>query len=242
MITSTALRGLNLPSKTLCLTFDDGPGRSATDSSGPKTVEIAKYLFEQDIVATFFMVGKFIIKYPDIPGVLKSYGHLLGNHTMNHYKLTKKFINAEGEIIDEDKLLLEFDSTENLLRNYGEMNTIFFRAPYGCMEPVLIDCLNRGLNSSNKYMGAIDWDIDGKDWDYWTKPNNKAFQKCAKAYYKKIKKVNHGIILMHDSSAEEDSIGIGRKNNNNTLETIKMLVPKLKEEGYSFIGLDKIKF
>jgi peptidoglycan/xylan/chitin deacetylase (PgdA/CDA1 family) len=239
MITSTGLKGHHLPGKTLCLTFDDGPGQSPNDQSGPKTVEIAKYLFEQNIVATFFMVGKYMMRYPEIPGEIKTYGHLIGNHTMNHYNLSNQFINPVGEIRDKERLLFEFDSTEKLLRNYGEMNTIYFRAPYGAMDTVLMDCLNRELNSSHQYIGAIDWDIDCKDWDYWTKPNNKAYQACAKAYYKKIKKVNHGIVLMHDSSAEEDSTGIGRKNNNKTLETIQILIPKLKEKGYSFIGLDE---
>jgi peptidoglycan/xylan/chitin deacetylase (PgdA/CDA1 family) len=57
MFSTDQLKGLSLPEKTLCLTFDDGPGETEGDDPGPKTVQLAEYLTEQNISATFFMVG-----------------------------------------------------------------------------------------------------------------------------------------------------------------------------------------
>jgi peptidoglycan/xylan/chitin deacetylase (PgdA/CDA1 family) len=42
------------PPKTLCLTFDDGPGETIGDGPGPKTLKLAKFLNKNGIRATFF--------------------------------------------------------------------------------------------------------------------------------------------------------------------------------------------
>ena len=47
--------GPSLDPKQLCLTFDDGPGQ--------ETLELAQYLHEQGVPATFFMVGKHAERY-----------------------------------------------------------------------------------------------------------------------------------------------------------------------------------
>ena len=67
--------GTSLPNKTLSLTFDDGPGYSTGSFLGPQTLKIAKYLFEENIRATFFVVGKHVIKYPEVISKIKNYGH-----------------------------------------------------------------------------------------------------------------------------------------------------------------------
>ncbi len=42
--------GNRLPPGTICLTYDDGPG--------PETLELGRYLAEQHIPATFFVIGQ----------------------------------------------------------------------------------------------------------------------------------------------------------------------------------------
>jgi peptidoglycan/xylan/chitin deacetylase (PgdA/CDA1 family) len=44
------IKGDRLPDRTLCLTFDDGPG--------PRTLEIGQYLYTRKISATFFTIGR----------------------------------------------------------------------------------------------------------------------------------------------------------------------------------------
>ena len=62
MLDKNILLGSALPYKTVCLTFDDGPGQPIYKNNGPKTLMIAEYLHNEGIIATFFMVGKLIKK------------------------------------------------------------------------------------------------------------------------------------------------------------------------------------
>ena len=69
--------------KIAYLTFDDGPTLKAT----PKILDILK---EEDVVATFFVVGKHVKENPE--------GHFIANHGYNHnnsklYKNDDSFIN-----------------------------------------------------------------------------------------------------------------------------------------------------
>ena len=75
------IKGNQLPPKTLCLTYDDGPGETRGDGSGPRTLELGRYLFVQGIRATFFVVGKNVERYPEVLPQLQAWGHLIGNHT-----------------------------------------------------------------------------------------------------------------------------------------------------------------
>src|SRR5262245_56871277 len=50
------IKGDRLPRGTVCFTYDDGPGVTEGDGPGPNTLELGRYLFEQEIAATFFVV------------------------------------------------------------------------------------------------------------------------------------------------------------------------------------------
>ena len=64
MYRDDAIIGVLLPERTLCLTFDDGPGATDGPGVGPRTVDVAQYLSDQGVSATFFMVGKFAADLP----------------------------------------------------------------------------------------------------------------------------------------------------------------------------------
>ncbi len=59
--------------------------------------------------------------------------------------------------------------------------------------------------------------------------------KCSDVYFDLIKLKSKGIILMHDSSFEEDI-----RNNSLVFEAVKLLVDKLIENDYKFVNLDSI--
>lgn len=94
---------------TVYLTFDDGPNPEITPW-------ILDYLKQEDIKVTFFCVGSNIIRYPELFERIKSEGHTVGNHTMNHDKGTKvPFVDYKKSIAD----------TQLLVKNN------LFRPPYG---------------------------------------------------------------------------------------------------------------
>jgi peptidoglycan/xylan/chitin deacetylase (PgdA/CDA1 family) len=235
MLDNTILLGSTLPPKTVCLTFDDGPGKPIYKNIGPKTLEVAVYLHSEGIVATFFMVGKFIKKYPGIVKQVKELGHIIGHHTTNHPDMNSAFSKGKN-------LLPELLETEHLIKDYISNNTIYFRPPFGRWNKEMSIQLNNGLNSNFNYIGPIGWHIDGSDWWFWSKFDKDAAEKCAEHYLKLIRAHEKGIILMHDSSANRYFWAPIRKWNNKTLETLKIVVKALKEEGYSFVGLDQISF
>lgn len=229
-----------LPEKTLCLTFDDGPGMPYRDGTGPNTLDLAKYLSEEGIVATFFMIGKFIEKYPEVPAIVKSYGHILGHHTYYHHNLKKRYVNRNGIVKKKIDLINDFRMTESLIDKYQSDHKIYFRAPYGEWDDSLTEYINNNMSSAGRYIGPVYWDIDRGDYNYWLTNDINSAEKCTNAYYEYINcQMNKGIILMHDSTAERRIVGI-RKTYNKTLDVIRMLIPKLKNEGYTFIGLNKI--
>jgi peptidoglycan-N-acetylglucosamine deacetylase len=66
----------------VALTFDDGPHPTFT-------LEILKILKEQNIKATFFLVGSMAENYPELVKAESIAGHSIGNHTYDHVSLTK---------------------------------------------------------------------------------------------------------------------------------------------------------
>lgn len=97
----TPLTGASLPNRTLCLTFDDGPGETGYSGAGPRTLEVGRYLHGYGIPATFFVVGKYAFTLPESMSELKSLGHLIGNHTYEHVNL-KDHLRLGGDVSDPD--------------------------------------------------------------------------------------------------------------------------------------------
>src|SRR5207302_5989283 len=78
------IKGNDLPRKTLCLTYDDGPGESSDDGVGPQTKALGEYLFREGISATFFVIGLHAERHPHVLRSLVRHSHTIGNHTYSH--------------------------------------------------------------------------------------------------------------------------------------------------------------
>lgn len=84
------LMNLNTSKKIVAITFDDGP-KAAT----PKLLKVLKNC---GIKATFFLVGKQCVLFPDIVKEIRDDGHDIENHTYDHLALdyiTNKDIEQE---------------------------------------------------------------------------------------------------------------------------------------------------
>src|SRR5208283_5509124 len=103
------VKGNDLPTKTVCLTFDDGPGDiMSAEDPGPRTLQLAQFLAGRNIRATFFMIGKFVEQRRDIVCRVSQLGHLVGNHTYDHTNLDGKSLDfAVDQITRTEHLLLE---------------------------------------------------------------------------------------------------------------------------------------
>jgi peptidoglycan/xylan/chitin deacetylase (PgdA/CDA1 family) len=228
MLSASQLTGILLPHKTLCLTFDDGPGETTGPGRGPKTVKLAQHLHDEGIAATFFMTGRHIAQYPHLINQVLHLGHTIGNHTYNHPDFLKPETFANGETI-----ISEVGKTQRLISEYYAAENIYFRAPYGSWSEVAANTINNMAGNIN-FMGPIGWDINANDWQFWF--NEQSAEDCAAAYMKAIEETGKGIIVMHDSTTDNDIMRI----NNLTFETVQLLVPRLKAMGYTFVPLQSV--
>ena len=139
MFLKKQLYGASLPPKTLCLTFDDGPGETLDGGPGPKTAQLAEYLSQEHIRATFFVVGKFVEKYPAIMAKLVKLGHLVANHTFSHPRLE--------DLRSLEEVRAEILKAHDTLSAYIRQRVCFFRAPYGSWPARFVDGINQDRKS-----------------------------------------------------------------------------------------------
>jgi peptidoglycan-N-acetylglucosamine deacetylase len=101
--------------KLVALTFDDGPTPQLTD-------EILRVLQEQDVKATFFLIGGELENHPEEGRKIVAAGHEIGNHSYSHTRMilvTPSFVKEEIE------------KTDALIRAAGYEKPAHFRPPYG---------------------------------------------------------------------------------------------------------------
>lgn len=128
-------------SKTIYLTFDDGPVPEVT----PKVLDI---LDHYNIKATFFCVGHNIEKNPEVFQDIFKRGHKIGNHTYNHLK---------GWNTPLNKYL------DNVLLFEKQTRTDLFRPPYGKITPLQLYKLR------TRYKVVL-WSVLSYDFDKSVKP------------------------------------------------------------------------
>jgi peptidoglycan/xylan/chitin deacetylase (PgdA/CDA1 family) len=100
--------------RQIYLTFDDGPTPEITDF-------VLECLAEYHAKATFFCIGKNAAVHPTLMDRIKSEGHSIGNHTMNH-------LNAWS--VDFNTYLADVEACEAVFQKQG-IQSIGFRPPYG---------------------------------------------------------------------------------------------------------------
>jgi peptidoglycan/xylan/chitin deacetylase (PgdA/CDA1 family) len=223
------LKGRGLPPRTLCLTFDDGPGAH--------TLELGEYLYGEGIPATFFVVGGHARGREHVLRRLCDWGHTIGNHTWSHPGLVALAL-AGGDVAGE------LERTDRLIRPFVRGGAVLFRPPYGNWRErdeedradkttsIVCDILCAGGRFAD-YVGPVNWDIVAEDWECWR--TGVTPREAARRYVAQAERVGRGIVLMHDSSEEA-----AQRPRNRTAAMVRHLVPLLKGRGFRFVGLDRV--
>ncbi len=153
----------------VALTFDAAWG-------GDKTQGILDILEKYEVKATFFLVGFWIDKYPELVKKIDEAGCEIGNHSRNHPKLSG---------VGNKKLDSEIDYVNEQIANLTGKTPKFFRAPFGDYDNALISRLEE------KNMIGIQWNVDSLDWKGLT----------GAEIAKRVSKAKSGsIILCHNNS------------------------------------------
>lgn len=157
--------------KKVYLTFDDGP-----------TPEITAWVLNQlkafNTKATFFCIGENIQKYPQVFQSILKEGHIIGNHTFNHFNGWQT--NTQDYI--ENTILCE-----SIIQKSQVNSSMLFRPPYGKIKSLQAKIL---LDKGYK---IIMWDVLSADFDNQISPEN-----CLKNVIKNTKPGS--IIVFHDST------------------------------------------
>ncbi len=114
-----------------------------------KTIAILDILDQYSVKTTFFLVGGWVDKYPDMLKEIVSRGHEIGNHSDTHAHMNKL---TEQQIRDELRGMS--DKVERLT---GIRPTLF-RPPYGEYNDRVIT-----VSRAEGYE-AVQWSIDSLDW------------------------------------------------------------------------------
>ncbi len=193
--------------KIAYLTFDDGPTTTVT----PKILDILK---AEDVKATFFVIGKYVDKHPEIVRREYEEGHYIANHGYDHdnsvlYKSNESFRNeVEKTDIAIGKAIGVDDYCSHI-----------FRFPNGFMSPT---------NKSRKKEALKILEEMQYTYVDWNCLNNDSVKKYSKQeLLNNLKKTskNKGslVVLMHDTKDVSDSSTI-----------LKESIEYLKSEGYKF--------
>ena len=225
MYATELLTGSTLPSGTLCLTYDDGPGDTVGDGPGPRTLPLATFLADEGVQAAFFMTGKHVEQLPQAPAAVRTLGHIVGNHTHTHPDLAQ-LVASGGDAIAEV-------ATADGLITAGVDQPVYFRPPYGAWSAQVAAQLNAAPPVA-PHIGPVGWDVDTGDWELWQ--DRVGARDAADVYLEAIESAGGGIVLMHDSTADSDFI----KQGNAAYATTRLLVPELRRRGYTFVGLDQV--
>lgn len=198
--------------KVVFLTFDDGASKTNT----PKILDILK---EEDVKATFFVLGKTVeMGGQEARDIIKrefDEGHAIANHSYSH-DVKKLYPNRT---LDLEAFKEDFEKNEELLQDIlGKyFSTRVIRCPGGHMSWKGMDKLDEYLEENN--MVSIDWNALNGDAEGKRKNASELFD-----YTIQTSKGKEMIVfLMHDTYKKEE-----------TVKALPQIIKYFKDNGYEF--------
>lgn len=190
--------------KIVALTFDDGP-------NPPYTEKILAVLAEEQVHATFFVLGEHARRYPEWVRREIEAGHEVGTHSDLHKDVIR---------MDRGELAADLAQAVSAIETATGRRPQYFRPPHGFRDPlVLAEAQRQGLT-------VVNWTVMSRD---WTNPGvDVLVERMQKA-------VEPGsIILLHDGDGLKQL-----SPRDQTAEAARIIIRRLKAEGYRFVTLSE---
>lgn len=191
--------------KVIYLTFDDGPSKYTKD--------LLKILKDNDVKATFFVVGS---KYSDTISDIYADGHAIGIHSFTHtYKEIYSSVDAYFEDLNKIRDLI-YDKTgyyTNLVRFPGGSSNTVSNFNKGIMTTLASELESRGY-------AYFDWNVSSGDAGGESTTNG--------VYNNVIKGIGNkktAIVLQHDTKKF-------------SIDAVQDIITWGKENGYTFMPLN----
>lgn len=193
--------------KVAYLTFDDGPSNN--------THQILDILKQNNIKATFFVLGSQVEIFPETTNRIYNEGHYIANHGYSH-KYSEIYQSPE-------QVLNEFNQCNQIVAktiNVPEYNSHLFRFPGGSVGGKYAELKKQAITllEQNNIL-HIDWNALTGD----SEKVNPTEEYLMDNLQKTTEGKNSLVILMHDAQAKKI-----------TAETLPKVIEYLQQQGYSF--------
>lgn len=189
----------------VALTFDDGP-------NPPRTDQVLEILGSRGARGTFFVLGKWVERFPQAFQRIVAGGHAVGNHSHLH-----------------QAHLGDFDRAEAVIGNLLGAPTRYLRAHYFNFFTCLFSPVAMGPG-----MKIVDADVNPAD---YAKSDPKAI---VEATLEHPNLAGGSIIDLHDSSETEDeTLRLARCLP--MIEALPAIVDGLQARGYELVSLDEME-
>ena len=161
--------------KVIYLTFDAGYENGCTE----KILDILK---QHQVPAAFFLVGNYMERNADLVRRMVEEGHIVGNHTMHHYDMSKLTDKAafQKELTDLEALFTKIT---------GKEMPKYYRPPQGIFSQDNL-MLARDLGYQTVF-----WSLAYVDWNNDSQPTKEH------AFSKLLPRTHNGaVVLLHSTS------------------------------------------
>lgn len=191
--------------KVIALSFDDGP-------NPPHTEDLLALLHDEDVSATFFMVGKYVEAHPEVAKRVVAAGHHVGNHGWDDTRLP---LRSPAFIRDS------IARTDEVLRDAGVQGPLDFRAAglaRGLQAAWIL--AEQGRTHYSATVAASDWTTQDAD-------------QIAETV---LSSVGPGdIVVLHDGDDRTDGAYRG-----GTIEAAGTIIRALKRDGYRLVTVREL--
>jgi peptidoglycan/xylan/chitin deacetylase (PgdA/CDA1 family) len=192
----------------VALTFDDGPNVRTT----PRVLDV---LERDHIRATFFVVGRAALRYPELLRRMLRDGDEIGNHTQTHAHL--------NFLLTQSAIGREIDAAQSAISAVTGRPARYLRPPFGARDYAAIDAARR------RGLRVVMWTAMLGD-----EAQPIADRELARRL---VSQVHDGaIIVLHDG--DQGRVDNGGRSYESSAATL--VIARLKAEGYRFVTISQL--
>lgn len=198
------IRKGNASSRKMALTFDDGPDPRYT----PRCLEILK---AHQVQATFFLVGKQVMRHPDLAREIRIQGHILGNHTWGHRR---------HWLLSPQRAKVEVREGARAITEVVGEPPRYFRPPFGLMN---LFTYREAVRLGEQ---CVFWSIPARDWQRGL---------SAGWIVKRVTSRLRGgaILLLHDCGGAEGAPEV-------MLKALPDIIHEGRQQGFQWVSLGEV--
>jgi peptidoglycan-N-acetylglucosamine deacetylase len=193
----------NTNKKVIALTFDDSPDLVYTG-------QVLHILKTYKAIATFFLVGDSIEKYPQVAKKIMQQGHIVASHAYNHVNLMR--------FSPENAYEKQIVKAQKTFAKHLGVTPLLLRPPYGDVT-----------NAEIAYFAAqnidlINWSIDSFDYNKKMSEPSRMIRRIRQLAYP------GAIALFHSAGGKKQ----------HTVQALPKIIANLQKQGYTFVTVPQL--